>query len=349
MNSDDDSATPSIEPPADAPPSAETSAAPQPEFPDAELQDGLVALCSNDAREASEEESSEPYEERIRPVLERLAASSSAEHLLAAALLQMDSATRMDLIERAVSASPGDALVLWSAVRLCSDSPDSPDCPLLREWEDRLIAVNRQNSESWIRVATNRYAAGDIDAALEAMRFASTAAESNIFWTETIELIERGLLAAGNFTFFERANSAIGIAASELPSYNGLTTMCRAQSAVSAEWADVCLRYGELVEDRGTTVIGVLIAQAVQRGVLETLGDSGRLAELEARIEASSQEVADATRGSRMTAMELATQNPSLFYSYLAAIRAEGEAAAMLRITTEVERLIRQRPELACQ
>jgi hypothetical protein len=38
-----------------------------------------------------------------------------------------------------------------------------------------------------------------------------------------------------------------------------------------------------------------------------------------------------------------------LFYSCLAAIRSEGEVAAQQRLTSDIERLIRQRPELACE
>lgn len=317
LHSGDDAGTTSNTPPAAAIPSAEatppagTSAEPEPQFQDADLEAGLVALCSSDTQPATGEESSRTYEEVIQPVLERLAASSFGDHLLAAALLQTDPASRFGLVERAVAAAPRDPLVLWSAVRICSDPRDSPDCPL-REWEQRLIAVDGQNSESWVLVAANRYAAGEGSAALEAMRSASTTAESSTYWTETIELIERGLLAASDFTFPERAQAAIGLAASQgIPSFAGLTTMCREQSLASPEWADACLRYGELAEVRGETIIGVSIALSVQRLVLEAVGESGRAAEVEERSRARGQEFADATPGIN-AAGALMTQNPTL-------------------------------------
>lgn len=351
--SGDDTGTTSIALPAEeasgaeAAPSAETSAEQEPLFQDADLEAGLVALCSRDAQVSTAEESSRTFEEVIQPVVERLTASSSGEHLLAAALLQTDQASRFDLVERAVAAAPGDPLVLWSAVRICSDPRYSPDCPL-REWEQRLIAVDGQNGESWVRVAANRYTAGEVSAALEAMRSAATAAESSIYWTEMIESIERGLRVAGDFSFFERADNAIGFAATQLPRYSGLTTMCSEQSPASPEWADACLKYGELAELRADTFVGVSIALSVQRLVLEAVGESARAAEVEERRLARDREFADAMRGMNAT-LELVIQDPTLFYSWLAMIRSEGEVAAARRVTADIERLILLRPELACR
>lgn len=344
----DNDRTASIAPPAAVSLPAGTSTEPQPEFSDADLQAGLAALCSNIVQTSPEAEPTQTYELKIEAVSDRLSASSSAEHLLAAALLQTDSAAQMELINRAVAESPADPLVLWSAVRICSDSPDSPVCPQ-QEWEQRLITVDGQNSESWARIASNRYASGDQNAALEAMRYASVAGESRTYWTETIELIERGLLTVGDFAFFERANYAIGIAATELPSYRGVTTMCREQSAESAEWADVCLRYGELLEKQGKTEISASIARSLQRLVLEAVGESESAAEVEARSRARSREFGNAAGRLNGPAGQLLFQSPAFFYAYLSAIRAEGETAAMQRITSDIERLIRQRPELACQ
>jgi hypothetical protein len=124
--------------------------------------------------------------------------------------------------------------------------------------------------------------------------------------------------------------------------------MCREQSPASPEWADACLRYGELAEIRGDTVIAVSIALAVQRLVLEAVGESERAAKVEERSRLRTQEFADATPGIN-AAFELMTQDPALFYSYLAMIRSQGEVVAMRRITADIERLIQLRPELACQ
>jgi hypothetical protein len=341
-----------VSPSADATAPAETPAQapaePQPEFPDADLQAGLEAICSQRVQDSAEEAPAQPYEQMIRTVSERLAVSSSAENLLAAALLaENDSAAQIDLIERAVSAGPTDPLVLWSAVRICSNSRDSPDCPL-REWEQQQIAVDGQNSESWMLVASNRYAAGEVGAALDAMRFASTAAESRIYWPETMELIERAL-RVGDSPFPLRASEAFGVAASELPRYQGLTKMCEEQASGNAEWADVCLRYGELLEIQGKGSLTVSIARTVQRRVLEALGESEKAAEVEERRLAGSRELSDASNRLQETGQRLIMQSPTLFYGYLAAYRSEGEAAALQRIAAQIERLVAQQPELACE
>ncbi|MDZ7768225.1 MAG: hypothetical protein U5K38_03730 [Woeseiaceae bacterium] len=105
---------------------------------------------------------------------ERLSVSSTAEHLHLAALLEDDPTLRFELLDSAISRSPSDPFLVWGAVKICSKVIESIPCPL-RDREQLLIAVDGQNSESWIRIAANRYAANDYHAALEAMRHASTA------------------------------------------------------------------------------------------------------------------------------------------------------------------------------
>ena len=45
----------------------------------------------------------------------------------------------------------------------------------------------------------------------------------------------------------------------------------------------------------------------------------------------------------------LIVSNPTFFYSYLAAVRSKGELEARLYLAEEVERLLEQQPELACE
>ena len=197
-----------------------SSPAPPHEFPAAALRSALTAVCSNDApdsdgKEPTQEEF-EAYLNKLKELKLSLSESSSAEHLHVAALLEDDPAVRVELLDRAISRNRDDAFLLWGAVQICSESGASVDCPL-RDWEQRLIAVDGQNSESWVRVAANRYAAGEYDAALEAMRYASTAAESRAYWTEMIEMSERGFAAGSDYAFPERAFMALNVAATKLP------------------------------------------------------------------------------------------------------------------------------------
>ena len=46
---------------------------------------------------------------------------------------------------------------------------------------------------------------------------------------------------------------------------------------------------------------------------------------------------------------QLTVSNPTLFSAFLAAIRSEGEAAALRRVAADVDRLLERQPELACE
>lgn len=335
---------------------AASSPAPIVEVPEEELRAALTAVCStNSAQAANKEWTQEEIQAQIDAFNEQkvslsqtLSASSSAEHLHLAALLDDDPASRFELLDAAISRSPSDPLLVWGAVQICSEAIETMPCPL-RDWERLLIAVDGQNSESWVRVAANRYAASEHDAALEAMRHASTAAESRAYWTEMIEMIERGFAAGSNFGFPERAVMALGFAASELPRYGDYVRMCEERSARSVDWAYACLAYGELVESQGKTEMGVSIARSIQRLAFEGLGEVEKAAEVQERIEARRQERLDSIKDFNPGIERLTFSNPTLFTAYLAAIRSEGEEAARRQITAQIEHLLEQQPELACE
>ena len=74
--------------------------------------------------------------------------------------------------------------------------------------EDQLLKLDGQNSEVWIHVAARRLERGDSKGALAALQRAASATETNAYWPDTIELLERGLAAAGGYSFPERASIA---------------------------------------------------------------------------------------------------------------------------------------------
>lgn len=262
--------------------------------------------------------------------------------------MENDSVLRVEYLDRAITISPSDPFLIWSAVRICVDSAASLDCPL-RDWERRLIAVDGQNSESWIRIAANRYARGDKDAALDALQLAATAAETRIFWTETIEMMERGMAAVGReYPYPERAVIAIGFAAMMVPAYGDITRMCDEQSSRSAEWAYACLAYGELAENQGKTEIGVSIGRSMQRLALEALGETDKAAEVQRRIDALRQGMLDWIKDYNPAIERFIFSSPTMFAAYLAAIRSEGEEAARRQLAAEFDRLLEQQPELVC-
>ena len=320
-----------------------------------ELRAAIDALCTGEARPTNDSspdtrrelERLEPFEQWQQRLLDTLAQSSLAEHLHFAALVDSDPASRSESIRRAVSLDPNDAFTLWTAVHVCADERETADCPL-RDWERRLLQVDGENSESWLRVAANRYADGNLDSALEALRRASASAETRAYWTETIEMAERGYAVIGDRSFPERAAMAFGVAASNLPNVGDYVNMCKAQSAASVEWAYACLAYGETAEKQGKTEVGVSIGLAIQLLALEALGELEELAEVEQRKEARANQKRAMYSENRAQINELMISTPALFASYLAAIRTYGEFGAQSLFADEVQRLLQDEPNLAC-
>lgn len=329
---------------------------PPPELPAADLHSALTEVCADTATESAggewtqEEIQAQVYDfkqQKLR-LSQNLSVSSSAEHLHLAALLEDDPASRIALLDRATSINPSDSFLVWSAVRICSEAAEATACPL-RNWEQLLIVVDGQNSESWVRIAANRYAANEYAAALEAMRYASTAAETRAYWTETIEMVERGLAAGSDMGFPARAGMAFGLAASELPRYGDYIGMCEDRSAQSVDWAYACLAYGQLVEVQGKTEIGVSISRDIQRLALEALGKADKAGEIQRRQNERRQQRLDSSEDYNPAIERLIVSIPTLFSAYMAAIRTKGEEAARRQVTVEIERLIEEQPGLACE
>lgn len=326
------------------------------ELPQAELRSALADLCTENSQSLDDKEQTR-YQTRAqtealyglkRSLTDRLAVSPSSEHLYLAALLESRSAPRIELLERAVRLNPNDPFLMWGAVQICSEEPVAAGCPLY-DWEQRLLLIDGQNSESWVRVAANRYEAGEADAALESMRHAATVAETRAYWTETIEMIERGLAAGSDYAFPERAAMAFGLAASTLPDYGDYVTMCKEQSLRSVDWAYACLAYGELVENQGKTYMGVSIARSIQKLSLEVLGDLDKLTALEERQQAHRQELLDSVQDNNAVTERLMFSNPAVFSAYMAAVRTRGESGARAYLADETSRLLEEHPEWACE
>ncbi len=336
--------------------STRTSPAPTDVIPAVDLHTAIAELCSTDTPGRSDEDSGRgDTEEQIalfnsqkQGLSEQLSVSASPEHLHLAALLETDPARRFTLLNRAISGHGDDPFLLWGAMQLCSEADEPGTCPL-QDWEQRLIAVDGQNSESWVRIAANRIAQGNYDTALDAMRHASTAAETRVYWPETIEMIERGAAAASDFGFPERALMALNVAASNLPRYGDYTTMCRDQSKQSVDWAYACIAYGELVENQGKTEAGVAIARSIQQNALEALGESDKAFAVNERLEARRQERTNGANLYNQVTERLFLSNPAFFYSYLDTVKAIGEIDAEQSLAKEIERLLQQHPELACE
>jgi hypothetical protein len=263
-------------------------------------------------------------------VRERLLVSRDAEHLAAAALVSRNVRYRVADITKAVTMGPQNAVVAWTAVQICAAANELLPCPA-QQWEEQLLKLDGQNSEVWIRVAARRLERGDATGALDAMQRAASAPESNAYWPDTVELVERGLAAAGGYSFSERAALAFGIAAANQPDYASQLKMCKAQSEANRAWADACLRYGETAEVQRKTALGQTSARTLQIEVLEVVGDDESIARVRARGRRTV-----ATIDERRRADALIMSGPRPFARYLAKIRESGESAAVAYMLEEV-------------
>jgi len=271
------------------------------------------------------------YQQTINDLRDLLAKSPDAEHLHAAALLERDPARRIAILGRALVPGHSDAFLAWTAVNSCTRVKEPANCPL-EAWEARLLALDSQNSEAWMLSATLRWRAGDVDAALRALRRAAASPESRVYWPEMLAIVERAS-AVGGHSFIEGLSYAFGAAAMNGPDVGSAVRMCRAQSSSHREWAHACLAYGERVERQGRTMLQTSIARSIQRLALEVLEEEERLAAVIARQDAARPKSPVPLKGE--VALESAMLHPAFFERYLDLVRTQGELAGRESLLAE--------------
>jgi hypothetical protein len=292
------------------------------------------------------DEAAREYNRILTETGQRLAASADPEHLHTAALIEEDPVRRMELMGRAVSVNGDGAFRLWAATGMCAELYEETGCPL-QAWQQRLLALDGQNSEAWMLAAAIRLRAGAEGAALEAMRQAASSSESRVYWAETLEMTERALAAAGDLSFRDRVALGADFATVHLPDYSFHASLCAEQSAKSQEWAHACLRYGEVSETEGRTVLGQRAALVIQRVALKALGEQEKLEAAAARY-ASLQAVMNHAHINGHRTMSVVTSTPTLFSRYLGLFRTRGEAATLAALEEEAEPWIRRHEGQDC-
>jgi hypothetical protein len=89
------------------------------------FQGSLPAVSTEEADVRAEE-----WETSIQFATERLGASQDGEHNRVAAILAPEPSRQIEYLESAVQKAGNNALVLWDAVRVCSESVRETGCPL---------------------------------------------------------------------------------------------------------------------------------------------------------------------------------------------------------------------------
>jgi hypothetical protein len=114
--------------------------------------------------------------------------------------------------------------------------------------------------------------------------------------------------------------------------------MCKARSEVDRAWADACLRYGQVAEQRRKTVLGQTSARTLQIAVLEAIGDEEAVARVRTRVREG------VTTADRRRVDALIVSGPRPFARYLAKLRESGELAAVAYMLDEVASLVTPLP-----
>ena len=309
------------------------------------LEAALIAVCDGTDDLPTDLDDPSAWQEQANYAASVLGASTDPRHKLVAALLSRNTDAFGDRLQAALALGADDPLVLWYAFSNCSGDP--VDCNA-SNLERRITTVDAQNSEVWIRVAVNRYARGDDDAALDAVRRAAAAGESRIYWPETMEAAYRALNAAGGFDATNSAILAHGLAASDFPRYQEITKMCRDQSAVSYDWALACLDYGRTSQKQSRADLAVLVGYFVQESALEALRDDRELARVKQQREAFRSAPLRATTETEIRIVDSFVMTEPGLFAYLDLLKAGTERSARLAVGDEIKRLQAANRALDC-
>ena len=285
---------------------------------------------------------------RREDVRKRLAASRNPEHIYSAVLLETDATLRAQRMSEVLLADTSNVLLAWHGLDICSQYEGPDGCPLER-LERRLLDLDSQNAMAWARVAVNRMQRGETDSALDAMRYAASAAEARSYWPETVEMLERAMAANSDLAFQERAGLAIAGAAAILSKLSPIVTICREQPADSPEWARACLDYGSLLERRQETEIGKVIGLAIQQATLETLGMDLQRDEVAAKVKTARRDRNSLWSDRRGPLVDVVLlTSPRDFAAYLNAVRQHGEYKAREALHKEVTARLAESAAIEC-
>ena len=264
-----------------------------------------------------------------------LASSRDAEHLLAAAVLTLDSdpGRSFELLAHAWTANPGHPLVAINWLDACMAHPGKGACAS-HDVEAEAIRTEGSNGAVWARIAARRQDDGDEAGAMQALQRAATAPRYDVYWIDHVKLFERALAASTGLSYSERAVAAIGItAAMWRPEYE-LVTTCNA--AAAPEWQPACVDFGRRLEEDGGTLLDVMVGLSIQAALYESVGDT-RQHEIASRKRNALR--ASLRQHDFEAAQRLLVQDPRLLTDYLNEFDAYGELAALQFLESAVERL----------
>ena len=287
--------------------------------------------------EPSAEEIFGERERRYEAVVDALTRSTDIEHRLAAALLKAnnDRADAIDDLAALLPLIPEHPLLNWMLLDACALQSAHPLCAS-GEAESRVIDVLGANGEAWVKIAYYRVQRNDLEAGLEALFNASSAALFDDYWGASIGLTFHGLAAADNSPAGERLYEAVGYVSAYPMPHLQLVTTCKERAVESPDWLKACLAYGQRKEEQTRTVIGRGIGIGIQRAMHTAAGEPEKAAA--ARVRERSAFLQPLKKPFWADSLVVLAHDESLALDYLQQLTVYGEYAAFEFLETETIR-----------
>lgn len=288
----------------------------------------------------------EEREAHIREVEAQLSNSDDAEHLLAAALLQVSAARLSEsesesperpfqLLDKAAKIDPDNRLIAWVQLQLCREGK-GVNCDLAKA-EAYARRVDSSNGAVWMEVAALRLGEGDESAAAEAVRRAIATSRFDTYYIDYVILIERALSTHGESSYSDRAYAGFGISTGvPLPSYS-IKRHCDAPGGAGMNWIDLCDQLGAKMFSDSTSLFDRAIGMSLQKIAAEQNGDAAEIARVTAR-EAEFREEYQRLTTTRDMALLIGNDEAAL-RRFIENFSIYGETEAQKRLHAEVERL----------
>ena len=273
-------------------------------------------------------------------IAESLMQSNDPEHLLAAALVGFDRKSKEHIaaMEKALAADPDNPITLWNFLYACSLNAEETLCQD-GGIEKRAVLADGGNGALWGRIAGYRFRRGDTARLIDALIKANAAPQFNRYFIEQVEMLERGYVAASDYSYQERIMNAISIMVGNTSDLIGVYNGCKEQAAESAEWLQPCIEYGKRLERDGRTILAALLGIAIQKEMHEISGDAKKKAETDHRRWLLNDSMNSAIR---MDGQVLVLDDEHVLADFIAEWSAHGELRAHQFVHEEVVRLSKQ-------
>ncbi len=264
-----------------------------------------------------------------------LQGSGSPMHWLAASILLADTESELALqmLQDLATTEATASVAAWRMLILCDQRKiaacNSPNIEALA------IEADVDNGMMWAQVASRRLAAGRDEEAVEAMRRAIAARRFDMYFSEQLQVLERGFAAVTGWTFPERIIYGSDSIASNPSNLVTIREYCRRTD--STEWIGLCDELGERIYVEGGETSARLIGIEMRQAVLESRADDDQLAALEQDY--LDLKALQSALFEDAGALNLLLNDEQVMRDFISTIDAHGEVEAALLLQERTDRL----------